>query len=438
MALQILLLLLMLCSCVSPSCGLATTLFRRLARSAHRLSPLSGQHRQHRQQQQNIISRVGRSAVPPILILLFGMGVSPASASPLNPQLVQLRSPFFQGWLLRTVDHTQGVSVMFIVGSFSASSCGEFTEHYVFCAANQRGKLLFHEEYFPPPASVRVTGDLPARRALLSSSAQHSPPPLNVTWAAAGLGSFTLEEGRFSADFALGETAIRLEGGQRSPWSREDLLDGPEGWLGYTTLLPCHYFVHSVGSPCRYSLTLPRHGTGAESLRRGQRLEGRGYTHVEGNHGTFFPKGWCWAQAVSADNDASLSLVLGEFDIGPARPLSVVLFCRTRKHGTFVFRTTDLDRISIRTLDCAAGRVQLVASSLLPGRPSVELLISAPPGSFGPPVHIPTAGGFSSDPGCRESYEATALMRVVGDGGDVLEEESLPLACLEFGNAFLK
>jgi len=329
---------------------------------------------------------------------------------------------------------------MFIVGSFSSSACGEFTEHYVFCAANQRGKLLFHEEHFPHPASVRITGDLPARRALLSSA--QSQPPTNVTWAAAGLGSFTLEEGRFSADFKLGAVGLKLQGGGRRPWSGKDSLDGPEGWLGYTTLLPCHYFVHSVGSPCRYWLTLPGAGPGPGlglglgALWR-RRLEGQGFTHVEGNHGTFFPKGWCWAQAVSADNDASLSLVLGEFDIGPARPLSVVLYCRTRRHGTFIFRTTDLDRVSIKALDCVAGRVELIASSLLPGRPRVELLISAPPGSFGPPVHIPTAHGFSGDPGCRESYEASASMRVVAEGGQVLEEVTLPLACLEFGNAFL-
>ena len=32
---------------------------------------------------------------------------------------------------------------------------------------------------------------------------------------------------------------------------------GPEGWLARTHLLPCHYFVHSFGSPATYRLAPP-------------------------------------------------------------------------------------------------------------------------------------------------------------------------------------
>jgi hypothetical protein len=42
-----------------------------------------------------------------------------SAASPLNPQSISLTGPFFQGWLLRTVDHSKGVSIIFIIGSFS-------------------------------------------------------------------------------------------------------------------------------------------------------------------------------------------------------------------------------------------------------------------------------------------------------------------------------
>jgi hypothetical protein len=38
-------------------------------------------------------------------------------------------------------------------------------------------------------------------------------------------------------------------------------------------------------------------------------IRGRGLAHIEGNHGTFFPEGWVWSQAVSEDNTASLGLV---------------------------------------------------------------------------------------------------------------------------------
>ena len=62
----------------------------------------------------------------PFLVLFFNKDA--AEASPLNRQVVPIRGPFFQGWLLRSVDHREGVSIIFIVGSFSRSGSKIFSQ----------------------------------------------------------------------------------------------------------------------------------------------------------------------------------------------------------------------------------------------------------------------------------------------------------------------
>jgi len=387
-----------------------------------------------------------KRAVPPILLSLLGFAES-SGASPLNPQpVMRVGTPFFQGWLVRTVDHTQGLSFIFIVGSFSSQDSSEFTEHYVFCAVSHKGQLLCHQEHFPDPTLVTITGSAPSRPSV---APRLSPPvPLNVTWRAEGLGSFRFTQESCSIDFRLGPLHVALKTKSTLPWRPgSSVLHGPEGWLGYTPLLPCHYFVHSVGSHCEYRLDVQGRAGGA--------LAGKAAVcHIEGNHGTFFPSGWIWSQAVSADNTVSLGLVAGLFDIGPLSPLNIVLYYRSPKTGVRVFRTTDLDSIDIteglhRPMS-SGQRGAVVNLRACSRRDSLVLRvnIAAPPVSFGPPVHIPTRAGFSADPGCRESYTAVATVRVYefvgGKGGGeegasyrLLESTSIPLACLEFGNSYV-
>ncbi len=63
--------------------------------------------------------------------------------------------------------------------------------------------------------------------------------------------------------------------------------------------------------------------------------------------------------------------------------------------------------------------------------------IFAPPGSFGPPIYVPTPAGFSNCPGCSESFTARARIRAI-QGGEkdklrIVEEHWLDLCALEFG-----
>ena len=182
-----------------------------------------------------------------------------------------------------------------------------------------------------------------------------------------------------------------------------------------------------------------------------ERICGRGWAHIEGNYGTFFPEGWVWSQAVNEDNTASMSLIMGKFKIGIVSPLSTVLYVRSAKR-TRIFRSTDLDKIKVQRIDHSRGEVALTAVSLRDGS-KVEVVIKGTSAWWvadALPIHIPTATGFSKEPGCRETYSATAKVRCfrqVNARRDVvsilrpeyeLEEElEFPLTALEFGAAFL-
>lgn len=242
----------------------------------------------------------------------------------------------------------------------------------------------------------------------------------------------------------------------RVPWSaRRPNLDGPEGWLSRTGLLPCHYFVHTFGSRATYALWSGRHH--ARPL-----LVGESLAHVERNWGDAFPTGWVWAQAAGAHSSAFLVLTGGRFVIGPLTTDSYVIGLRapravpdhgTSRDGAFAgqaegelawdFRTTDLDRV-VETRRPCDGTLTLNATSR-DGRRHLALWMQAPPHSFGKPIYVPTSdAGFSNEPGCRESNTAVAHIDAwetsrAGNGITNVHQRlrvQLPLAVLEFGGHF--
>jgi hypothetical protein len=178
-------------------------------------------------------------------LLLVFLSAEECNASPLNPQMISIRGPFFQGWLFRTVDHTQNVSAILIVGSFSPSRSGRYNEHYVFCGVySNHHSLSLHCESFPAPETVTITGNLP----------QYLGDVANLTWFAQDVGYFHLcnDEGRLR--FNLPGLDLQMNITSRKRWNDKHPSTGPEGWLGYTSLLPCHYMV-------RYCIDLIYHRT---------------------------------------------------------------------------------------------------------------------------------------------------------------------------------
>jgi hypothetical protein len=226
---------------------------------------------------------------------------------------------------------------------------------------------------------------------------------------------------------------MKFNSTNRLQWMKNNDNAGPEGWLGYTTLLPCHYYVHSVGSNCSYSLKL---------LNKNLLLNGNGYTHIEGNHGNFFPDGWVWSQAIAPFNKASLGLVAGKFSIGPISPLNFILYFR--KNGrVWNFGSTRLDKFKY-DIDSTRGIVKIVAFS--PSKNSkikIKISLSKSPAiAFGKPVHIPTPIGFSNTPGCRESYSANTVVDCYERSNNenstyiCIERQTFSLTCLEFGGSY--
>lgn len=72
------------------------------------------------------------------------------------------------------------------------------------------------------------------------------------------------------------------------------------------------------------------------------------------------------------------------------------------------------------------------------GTRRLELLLAAPPATFGDPIPVPTPNGFSAVPGCRESMRAAAHLTAWARADraspfEVRLRLDIPLAVLEFG-----
>ena len=378
------------------------------------------------------------------LFLFIFSSSSNAYASPINKQTIVLDGPYFQGWLLRTIDHENDRSIIVIAGSFSASKSLQFDEHYAFAAVScEYGEIISHN--ILDRESVKLSG-LPASFPSLSSSMM----PTNVTWSADGLGYIHITDSHSVVDFRFKEFSIKLNTSSKMAWDKNNRNAGPEGWLGYTSLLPCHYWVHSVGSEASYEASIitaestnpPDYGHRIKAENR-KIITGNGFSHIEGNHGSFFPSGWIWSQSIAAENKASLSVVGGRFQIGGISPMTWVIYVRFPPGNTWIFRTTTLDHVAY-DIDSQRACVRLLATSLS-GLNQLRLHIYSPTpslDSFGPPVYTPTKHGFSNIPGCRENYRSIANITVLDY--DVLLEEYverstfvIPLTALEFGGEFI-
>jgi hypothetical protein len=332
--------------------------------------------------------------------------------SPLNAQPIAVRGPFFQGWLVRAVDHATGRAVLVIVASFSHAGASSFDQHYVFCAVTEGGATRTFSA-FPAAESVRVASPSTGRG-------------LDVRWAAEGLGELHFTDDLCVASFAFaGGAEVALRVTNRMPWVEEGSASrGPEGWLGRTSLLPSRYFIHSVGSDATYRVRL-----------EGRELAGAGFAHMECNYGNFFPRGWVWAEAIAPENASSFSLVIGKIVVGPMEPFIATFYLRRRGGRTAVFRTTDFDRVRY-ALDGVRREARLDFASRFSRRRATLHIAAQERPSFHK-VFVPTPQGMSDTPGCEETY--TALATVTYDDGLGPEETyTFPLTAFEFGGSFLE
>ena len=392
-----------------------------------------------------------RGWLPPVILFLFsGSSVLPAGASPLNPQTISLSGPFFQGWLLRTVDHRVNASFILIVGSFARSSSRApqrtdervdtkwhtYDEHYIFCGLCTADGTSRHFHSLPRSEDVVITGGRPSSLSLAFSHEKE----LNITWSAKGYGKFEFNSVECKAEFHFkdqedGTLDIAMKATDRKPWSEKNSLAGPEGWLGYTSLLPCHYFVHTTSSICEYKIITKNRNNCEKKLK-----SSTGLTHVEGNYGTFFPQGWTWAQGISASSSStfseSFSLVGGLFVIGGIQPINWVIYVRSGSER-WEFRTTGGSQIKYR-VSSSTGTVEVNATTPFRNQRLHMKIYSkhSSPADFSPAIYIPTANGFSNQPGCRETYTATAEATLYDSQDKIVKKIRFDLSALEFGGSF--
>jgi hypothetical protein len=422
---------------------------------------------------------------------------SAATVLPMEPQPSAMRRQWFEGWFLRLVDHSAEASIAVIFGSLRRKrgeqrgvSQGPFDEHLIVLAYDDGRDGSHHMRSVKLEGGEVAVQGRPSSEELGESSAPGAgnggAAGAHVSWWSDRHGGLRVRGDVATLDlrFTHGLRLVANVSSPRLPWRAERPdTEGPEGWLSRTGLLPCHYFVHSFGSPVTYSLWheagggAPDPGAGARGARlrrrrlvaagRGAgavgsqpRLTGTGaVAHIERNWGASFPTGWVWAQAAAPGGAAYLVLTGGRFVIGPLTTNSYVIGLRAprataertagRGRGSGLegridsegalwwdFRTTDLDRIADARLPCD-GVLALNATSRN-GRRRLQLVLSAPPATFGARIMVPTMNdGFSDDPGCRESYVARAsIVAWDAPSGRELLKEDVPLAVLEFGGEF--
>lgn len=369
----------------------------------------------------------------------------------------RIRGQWFEGWFLRLTDHDAASTVSVIFGSLRrqrrpASHEGPFDEHLIAVGyADGRDGAEHTQQLLLSGPSVRLTGGNVRSRsppAAISRELGISPNRIGpqLSWWSQQHGGMHVRGDAAELDLSLpgGMRLVANISAARVHWdpTRPDTY-GPEGWLSRTGLLPCHYFVHSFGSPTTYTLTHAADGR--------RRLSGHAVAHVERNWGDSFPSGWVWAQAAAAHGRAYLVLTGGRFVIGPLTTESYVIGLRSVGGGgaggddglSWDFRTTDLDRVVDVRRPCD-GLLSVNATSRN-GRRRLELVLHAPPSTFGEALHVPTSDrGFSKEPGCREAHTAVVRIRaweILRRRGQRDEEvqrlqAEVPMAVLEFGGNF--
>jgi len=140
-----------------------------------------------------------------------------------------------------------------------------------------------------------------------------------------------------------------------------------------------------------------------------------------------------------SEEKTELLVTGGQFLLGPITATMYLLGYRDASGRAWDYRTPELDSVDVN-FDACAGTLSLVAKprfnfGVEGKRGELHLNISADPTSFSDPLYFPTTNGFSNDPGCVESYRASAKIEIIEDG-NIVSTETIELSALEFGGAY--
>jgi len=376
------------------------------------------------------------------------------------PLALPRRKPFFDGWFIRITDLAMKTSCSLIVGSMRRSGSESFNEHYVSISFSsprfgRKGHKPYELQSFHHVSTQEEVSILFDERKMsgfeneIDWRAPAAGRCSSFSWESKECGSMRFLDGgaRVEVDMRLRNERnevieLRAKLRQPKPWGKNEA--GPEGWLGRTPLLPCRYFVQSLGSECSY--TLRRRCGGMGNSSRVYHLadvcvSGGGFAHVETNYGAAFPSGWIYLQVIGPENRVALLVTGGKFKIGGLTPLTWIVAFRV-SNTSFNFRTTDLHQVKAR-FSCSKRTFSLEAFNPFTGDFVQIEANDANMNQDEQNVWVPTLQGFTNKPGCSESFAATVrvrawkgrhLQRRNEDAPDF--DESLRLAALEFGGEF--
>jgi hypothetical protein len=348
--------------------------------------------------------------------------VAPCTASPFDPHPlndVTSGNSFFEGWYHRVTDHERGLSFAVIFGSLQLPHSSSIAQNWAALLLNRNGSTET-VQLFATNASVAVG---PARAPVTKQPDLVQPSNFYYETSA---GSLLVDDqkARLVVDFP-GRYVIEVVADERVPWNVEEPNgDGPESWLSkISSLLPCHYYVHSLASRARYSIR------DAE----GRVVEGTGFAHLETNYGVSFPSAWAWGEGVSVGGAAQFVFTAGQFTIAGVKASTFALAYRSPALN-LTFRSPDLAGFSLDK-DACAGSLRLQAHDALSTH-RATLTVTAPPASFSAPLYCPTTAGFKNVPGSVESFAGTAVLDAYSAGA-LVESTTFPLSALEFGGGFV-
>lgn len=241
----------------------------------------------------------------------------PVLASPFDPHVhPPSRQPFFEGWFFRVSDQSTGVSAALIVGAFQASQSLAFGQIWVALLADIGNETVVQQHFVEPTSFAATRWGDPA-----TPSTPDAPSLFEVN--AEGL-SLVVRDDVAWVEATVGGLTLHANSSARLPWST-DKPDGPgpEGWTSHASaLLPCHYYVQSLGSHATYHLEAAVGGDGRAMTPAIH--SGHGLAHLETNYGSHFPSGWIWSQAVAESGGERVSLLFAHLDFGIG-PLQQVL-----------------------------------------------------------------------------------------------------------------
>ena len=318
---------------------------------------------------------------------------------PLEPQPSpkSRRKQWFEGWFFRLTDHRALTSVAVVFGSLRRPNeppPAAFSEHIVVVAYRDGAGVARTEAAYLDAGAVRIRGG--AADAFDAPAIGGGGP--RVSWWSDEHGGMVVEGDRAMLDVRV--AGLRLAANvsaPRVPWdaARPDTA-GPEGWLARTGLLPCHYFVHSFGSPARYRLlrrgALVAGGGARDGARRAQLRR-----HVSDGVGVGAGERRRRRRAPHPDGRPLRDRAAHDALVRARRP-------RRRARARLPHH-----RPRPRRGGAPPVRRPLRAQRHLARRPPpAALRIAAPPASFGRPIPVPTLDGFSAAPGAVESYAAVA------------------------------